>query len=316
MNYYNKYIKYKEKYLLIKNNINLIGGKKRPFPSKLATLYDIGTKKKGNDGNMWVIVKNKNGVKRWKKILNNKIKNVKKKNMTKKLFNKKLSPNIVKQRKKFIPEIEPKIIDFDKELFSKFFPKDKNVNFEDLKLSNIGAYSITDPDTAQMISDIIKKYSDKKNIIITDANANMGGNSINFAKNFDKVNSVEIIKKHCDILENNLKTYNLLKKVNIVCQDYLDVMMNLKQDVVFFDPPWGGPDYKKIRNLKLKLDNVNIIDIINEIKTVTNMVVLRVPFNFDILDLLRRVDYKNVNIIKIYGKNKFIRFYIIVLKKK
>ena len=253
--------------------------------------------------------------------------------MTKKVFNRKLrndteyliklyrnygelSPNIVRQRKKFVPEIEPQIIDFDKELFSKFFPKDKNVKFEDLKLSNIGAYSITDPDTAQMISDIIKKYSDKKNIVITDANANMGGNSINFAQNFDKVNSVEIIKKHCEILENNLRTYNLLDKVNIVCQDYLDVMMGLKQDVVFFDPPWGGPDYKKIRNLNLKLDDVNIIDIINEIKTVSNMVVLRVPFNFDILGLLRRVDYENVNIIKIYGRNKFIRFYIIVLKKK
>ena len=43
-------------------------------------LYDIGTKKKGNDGNMWVIVENKNGVKRWKKILNNKNKNVNNKN--------------------------------------------------------------------------------------------------------------------------------------------------------------------------------------------------------------------------------------------
>ena len=84
MNYFNKYIKYKQKYLLIKNNINLIGGKKRPSPSESATLYDIGTTKKGNDGNMWVIVENKNGIKRWKKISNNKIKNVKKKNNIKK----------------------------------------------------------------------------------------------------------------------------------------------------------------------------------------------------------------------------------------
>jgi predicted RNA methylase len=253
--------------------------------------------------------------------------------MTKKIFNRKLnndteyliklyrnygelSPNIVRQRKKFVPEIEPQIIDYDQELFNKFFPKDKNINFENLQLSNIGAYSISDPDTAQMISDIIKKYSDKKNIIVTDANANMGGNSINFAQNFEKVNSVEIIKKHCEILENNLKTYKLLDKVNIVCEDYLDVMMGLKQDVVFFDPPWGGPEYKKIRNLNLKLDEVNIIDIINEIKSITEMVVLRVPFNFDILGLLRRVNYENVNIVKIYGRNKFIRFYIIVLKKK
>ena len=70
MNYFNKYIKYKKKYLLIKNNINIniIGGKKksskiRPSPTDSATLYNIGTKKEGNDGNIWIVVKNKNGVK-------------------------------------------------------------------------------------------------------------------------------------------------------------------------------------------------------------------------------------------------------------
>ena len=39
----------------------------RKGPEESATLFSVGTKKKGNDGNMWVIVKNKNGVKRWQK---------------------------------------------------------------------------------------------------------------------------------------------------------------------------------------------------------------------------------------------------------
>ena len=42
--------------------------KKRKGPGESATKFAIGTKKKGNDGNMWVIIKSKNGVKRWKKI--------------------------------------------------------------------------------------------------------------------------------------------------------------------------------------------------------------------------------------------------------
>ena len=37
----------------------------RKSPSKSATLYKIGTKKKGNDGNTWIIVADKNNVKRW-----------------------------------------------------------------------------------------------------------------------------------------------------------------------------------------------------------------------------------------------------------
>ena len=70
-----KYQKYKEKYLSLKNNMNKnnqLGGSKtknltRPSPSESATLFPEGTEKKGNDGNMYVIKVDKNGVKRWKK---------------------------------------------------------------------------------------------------------------------------------------------------------------------------------------------------------------------------------------------------------
>ena len=34
----------------------------RPSPSSSATGYPVGHKKNGNDGNMWKIVLNKNGV--------------------------------------------------------------------------------------------------------------------------------------------------------------------------------------------------------------------------------------------------------------
>jgi hypothetical protein len=35
-------------------------------PSESATLYKVGAKKTGNDGNKWIIAENTNGVKRWK----------------------------------------------------------------------------------------------------------------------------------------------------------------------------------------------------------------------------------------------------------
>ena len=37
----------------------------RLSPSESATLYKVGTKKKGNDGNTWIIAVNKNNIKRW-----------------------------------------------------------------------------------------------------------------------------------------------------------------------------------------------------------------------------------------------------------
>lgn len=44
--------------------------KLRPSPSDSATIYKVGFKKIGNDGNMYIIAKNKNGIKRWKKYKN------------------------------------------------------------------------------------------------------------------------------------------------------------------------------------------------------------------------------------------------------
>ena len=49
--------------------------KTRKGPSSSATKSSVGTKKKGNDGNMWKVVKNKNGTKRWLKISNVTLKN-------------------------------------------------------------------------------------------------------------------------------------------------------------------------------------------------------------------------------------------------
>jgi hypothetical protein len=38
----------------------------RPSPSQSATLYIAGKKKTGNDGNIWIVDQNKNGIHRWK----------------------------------------------------------------------------------------------------------------------------------------------------------------------------------------------------------------------------------------------------------
>ena len=40
----------------------------RPSPAVSATLFPVGTIKNGGDGNMWEVVENKNGVKRWKRV--------------------------------------------------------------------------------------------------------------------------------------------------------------------------------------------------------------------------------------------------------
>jgi len=69
MSFIDKYRKYKEKYISLKSYIKQDGGRKdRPSPSESATKFKVGTKKKGGDGNMWIVVMNKNKVKRWAKL--------------------------------------------------------------------------------------------------------------------------------------------------------------------------------------------------------------------------------------------------------
>ena len=73
----------------------------RKGPEESATKFSVGIKKKGNDGNVWSIVKNKNGVKRWKKT--QKKRKRKRKNKTRKIFKSKLKK--VGQEKKITVKI-------------------------------------------------------------------------------------------------------------------------------------------------------------------------------------------------------------------
>ena len=60
-NIFNKKRILKLKFPIIKNKPK----KYRPSPNKSATEFTEGVKKKGNDGNIWIIKKNKNGVNKW-----------------------------------------------------------------------------------------------------------------------------------------------------------------------------------------------------------------------------------------------------------
>lgn len=215
-------------------------------------------------------------------------------------------------KQKFIPEIEPKLIKYNKDLWQKIFPKENNHLYQ---LSNIGQYSIIYPQYAENISIIIFSYfNNKKNLTITDATANMGGMSMIFSKYFN-VNAIEIIPFHCNILTNNMKHFPNKYPYKIYCYDYLDIMMDLKQDIIFFDPPFGGKDYKKEKNLDLYLDNINIVDIVNTLFKYkkTQIIVLRLPINYRFNKLLKH--FSQSNTYTFYNNNKPY-FFLTILKLK
>lgn len=124
-----------------------------------------------------------------------------------------------------------------------FFPFTQDV--EKLQITVEGLYSTSSPSVMHIIMNIIKdelNIYNLSNLVITDATANVGGSAINFAFQAKYVNAVEIDKKTFDILQNNIDVFNLRNKMTLYNEDYTKIMMDLVQDVIFIDPPWGG-DY-------------------------------------------------------------------------
>ncbi len=198
------------------------------------------------------------------------------------------------------------------------FPKDKNVNFKDLMISNVSEYSVDLPDSSEYICKIMKFHLPNiKKIVVTDATSNVGGGTIALSKNFSKVNAVELEEVHCKALRNNLNLYKLNEKVKIYCKSYLDVMDELEQDIIYFDPPWNGKDYKSKRSMDLYLGETNMIDLINQVKNKTKLIVFKVPKNYNFSKFFLKINFDKITLYKIYKSFESIKrvsYYIIVLE--
>lgn len=179
----------------------------------------------------------------------------------------------------------------------KLFPKTNeksNSKYKELMSDEVGRYSISLPKDAEIITSLIEFHINKlnlvsNNLILTDSTAGVGGNTISFSKKFKSINSVEIDKKRFEFLKNNIKCYDL-KNINLLNSNYLNIIDNLIQDVVFLDPPWGGRGYKKKECLKLKLSEVPLENICKKLRKLTKMLVLKLPLNYDLDSIIKELD--------------------------
>ncbi|EGZ24954.1 hypothetical protein PHYSODRAFT_554948 [Phytophthora sojae] len=117
-------------------------------------------------------------------------------------------------------------------------------------------------------------------LVVTDGTACVGGNVLSFCDFFTHVNAIENDSTRVQMLRHNLQ---VLKKTNARCihANYLDVMLELQQDVVFLDPPWGGPEYKDLEKVDLFLGGLPLHEICARLQGSAKCIVLKVPSNFD-----------------------------------
>lgn len=201
-----------------------------------------------------------------------------------------------------------------------FFPKKNGVNYEKLQMAPNSSYSITKPKDAQQISQFIKKFIDKKDLIIMDGTANVGGDVINFGLNGDvkKVIAVEYNRETFEKLKNNVRVYGLEKKVVCVNGDTVKIvercMGKIHLDILFLDAPWGGSGYKKHKFLDLEMGGKMVYELVRKVFDCGNVdnVILKVPYNYNLYNLVYNSMFKYIVIEKIKTARGF---YMVLLIK-
>ena len=152
-----------------------------------------------------------------------------------------------------------------------------DIEYNNLKYDPEGLYSLSHKEDADKLSNLIKeKYG---NISILDGTSGVGGNSISFGKNFTSVISIEINYERFKLLEENINLYQLSN--TLICGNFLDYL-NMNYDLIFLDPPWGGPNYKFEKIIKIQINGNSLKNITQILKEKDKIIVWKLPFNYDL----------------------------------
>lgn len=175
------------------------------------------------------------------------------------------------------------------------FPRKEGVDYSKLKTTDEGSYSITRRRDADRILIILRNiFKNMSLMTITDATACTGGDTLNFALNFLHVHSIEVNLENFEALTNNVDVYGL-HNITMHRGDSV-TLFNWNTNVLYIDPPWGGKDYKKHKQLDLFLSGKRLDCWLEEILSRKNrpeFIILKLPvnYNFNRLNFLINVDH-------------------------
>ena len=179
-----------------------------------------------------------------------------------------------------------------------------------LKINQESIMYITIPTDAEQITRIIKNHlaeisREGTDIVVCDATAGVGGNTISFAQHFGKVHAVEVDTERFNYLTNNVNAYRF-ENVTLHHGDCHVVVPQIgPQDVIFVDPPWGGKGYKKREKVVLRMGDSDVEDTCLRFLTSAKILVVKLPKNYDVEHFYRRVSPETKRIY-LYELNKMV----------
>jgi predicted RNA methylase len=205
------------------------------------------------------------------------------------------------------------MLPYDDAQWKRLFAEPPDRNYKKLQLTQVGTYSIGQPDICAELTSFIKDMAAAVGLgadaIVTETNGGIGGFSKTLLQTYSKVNIVELNPTHFKIIKNNLDVYGFgkdsAKKVTIYEADYISKMLDLTQDIIVSDPPWGGRTYAKKSAIALGFSNINITDVINFLHEAGRfkLFIFLAPHNYDFTYFMQNIRVKNISVRKVRKHN-------------
>lgn len=167
------------------------------------------------------------------------------------------------------------------------FPHKPGVDYSRLRMTPQGLYSVTRRrDGERMMAFLQSAIPDMSSKTITDATACVGSDTLRFSLACKQVHAIEWKQDTASVLEHNLGVFGATN-VSVHIGNATKIL-NWKTDVLYIDPPWGGPDYYKIPKLDLFMGKERVdvwIERLLKQSTRPDFVVLKVPRNYNFAHL-------------------------------
>ena len=211
----------------------------------------------------------------------------------------------IKYKLKYLQLKNNKIIKIKKKQKRKIYSNVKKSDLDKLIFTEESLYSVSKIKGSKFLINVIKQYfNETKKVILTDATANVGSDSINLSYNLKKINAIELDDINYKALVNNI---NVLKVRNIETfnSDSNKIISKLKQDIIYVDAPWGGRDYKTKKKLDLFVGDFNISQFYFNNQDFAKLFIFKVPYNYN-LELMQKVAKVNVHKFMKNGKLSYL----------
>lgn len=158
------------------------------------------------------------------------------------------------------------------------------------RLPSSGYVTLLPYQTAQ-VEDLFRRYLPPVSIkTIIDGTAHIGGDALHFSRIYPdaSITAIDIDARVIECLKKNITNFAPdPTKYHVVCDDFVAYIKNTHPvvDLIYLDPPWGGPGYSENKELSLYLGGLPLDEVVNYIlreKLTTRQggIVVKVPKNF------------------------------------